>query len=89
MPRFLADIGEEDRVTQWTFGERPDLPRAASGAPTIRVILSTADGTGVPELVPSHPAAPALNPCLNPNLNPYRSCLLCLMRLSLVLGERG
>ena len=26
---------------------------------------------------------------LDPYLDPYRSCLMCLMRLFLVLGERG
>ena len=33
--------------------------------------------------------ARAMGSYLNPYLNPYRSCFMCLMRLLVVLRERG
>jgi hypothetical protein len=35
------------------------------------------------------PAGPLSGPYLDPYLDPYGSCFMCLMRLFLVLAERG
>jgi hypothetical protein len=61
------------------------LRLSARAGLAIRLILSTADGTRVPNSYEPFPRCRNLNPCLDP----YRSCVLCLMCLSGVLREHG